>query len=190
MKKIYEIAMEFFRNESIIKITEGKAQKRFFLIDSNVIPEITDSSGYKKDKCCCGWKKLEENNNICTCGNADWLKQQQNHEFEFVVIYPLDGGDTGTYGMMPKVKIMKKSIGFSFTITKDDPKDLERLEYVYDVTVAARGNQLLIPLAKKVMPDWKKIDKKFPSKITKEEYSALNIHNKEEVINLIKKILN
>jgi len=83
------------------------------------------------------------------------------------------------------IKIMKKDIGFTFKVMKNDPEDLNRMQYVYDVTVAAKNEQLLLPFAKKVMPDWKKIDKKFPGKVSKIEYDSLNIHDKNAVVNLL-----
>jgi len=67
---------------------------------------------------------------------------------------------------------------------KNDPEDLNRMQYVYDITIAAKNNPLLLPFAKKIIPNCQKINKKFPGKISKTEYNNLNIHNKESVINL------
>jgi hypothetical protein len=86
------------------------------------------------------------------------------------------------------VKIMKKDIGFTFKVMKNDPEDLNRMQYVYDITIAAKNNPLLLPFAKKIIPNWQKINKKFPGKISKTEYNNLNIHNKESVINLLNKL--
>ena len=102
-------------------------------------------------------------------------------EFEgFEFVFNEKGDDYGRF-----VKIMKKDIGFTFKVMKNDPEDLNRLQYVYDVTIASKNEQLLLPFAKKVMPDWKKIDKKFPGKISKSEYDSLNIHDKNAVVNLL-----
>jgi hypothetical protein len=86
------------------------------------------------------------------------------------------------------VKVIKKDIGFTFKVIKNDPEDLNRMQYVYDVTVAAKNDQLLLPFAKKVMPDWKKIDKKFPGKVSKSEYDSLDIHDKNAVVNFLNKL--
>ena len=88
------------------------------------------------------------------------------------------------------VTISDPNIGFSFKIYKDDPGDYNRLVFVYDVTIAASNSPLLLPFAKKQhIPKWEKINKKFPGKVSRDEYLNINIHDKEAVIKLIKKIL-
>ena len=87
------------------------------------------------------------------------------------------------------IKVMKKDVGFTFKVMKNDPEDLNRMQFVYDVTIACKNNQILLPLAKKVKPDYRKIEKRFPGKITNNEYNSLDIHNKESVISMITKIL-
>ena len=87
------------------------------------------------------------------------------------------------------IKVMKKDIGFTFKVRKIDSEDLRRMQYVYDITVACNNNSLLLPLAKKVTPKFDKINKKYPGKITRNEYKNLDIHSKDDVISLINKIL-
>ena len=139
-------------------INDGKAQKRFFFDGEQIIPE------------------------------TNRIKQQKEDIFEFVVIHPIDCPDQGAEGIKSKVKIMKKLIGFSFTISKNDPEDIRRMEYVYDIAVACNNDQLLLPLSKKVIPKWEKVNIKFPGKITRKEYMSVDIHDKDAVVSIINKI--
>lgn len=160
-------------------------QKRFFIVNEELVEEV------KHDNyCSCHWKKLEENNNVCTCSYGQWQEQISKAEFEIVLVDTNCVVSTNYPAEIRKVKIMKKDIGFTFTIHKDDPEDLRRIQYVYDVTVACGNDPLLLPLAKKVKPDVRKLAKKFNlSQDKQKEYQNLDIHDKEAVIAFIGKIM-
>jgi hypothetical protein len=104
-------------------------------------------------------------------------------KFEITYLY-------GTDMTPPHVKIMRKDIGFAFKITKIDPEDVERMQYVYDVLVACDNNKVLSGLAKKQKPKFETIAKKFPGKINRAEWDGLDMHDKNAVISIIDKILN
>lgn len=85
-----------------------------------------------------------------------------------------------------KCKIQIKSIGFSFTLNKIDSEDIERMQFVYDILIACDGEITLYGLSNKNKPKFETIAKKYPKKVSRSEWENLNIHDKNEIITIIK----
>lgn len=161
MKTIYSKAIELFLSENYIN------QTRFYLVDGELQKEIKSLSF-----CRC---KIE-NSECDFCKNQ---KLKEKSDFEFILV---------NIDHVKYVKVMKKEIGFTFIVLQNNAEDLNRIQYVYDVTIAAKNNPLLLPFAKKEIPEFRKINNKFPGKISEKEYKAINIHDKEQVIDMLNKI--
>lgn len=87
-----------------------------------------------------------------------------------------------------KCKIQIKSVNFSFTLNKIDFSDLERMQFVYDILIACDGEKTLYGLSNKNKPKFDTIAKKYPKILSRSEWENFNIHDKNEIISIIKKL--
>ena len=114
---------------------------------------------------------------------SKWDKLDSEIEFKTIELW-----DNFRNRAIAKCKIQIKKFGFAFTLDKKDSKDIERMQFIFDILTVCKGDKTLSGLSKKIKPKYETIAKKYPKKINRQEWENLNIHDKKQVIAMIDKL--